>query len=102
MAPRKKPKTRLENRAKKWTQRTLKRQKRREDTSKQYTKIKRKIAPMKDEFVKMNLLNDIQKNVMVNTRSESSYTSQSIFRRVANGLLYPFTFLVNLSISKVM
>ena len=65
MAARKKPKTKLDNKGKKWTQRTLKRQKRREDNSKQYTKIKRKIAPMKDELIKMNLLNNIQKNVVV-------------------------------------
>ena len=97
---------------------TLKRQKRREDKSKHYTKIKRQIATAtkdQDEFsqqfnnnnnnnkkeqMKLCVLSELEKNVTIQEQTQVKY-SPSVLRRVVSGFLFPVSCLVNFSMTKV-
>ena len=107
MAARKKSKTEAKSRK----QKTLKRQKLREDKSKHYTKIKRQIASVKgeddvfrhdikQEQLKRSVMGELEKNVTIHDQTQSNY-SPSVLKRAISGFLFPVTCLVNFSMTKV-
>jgi len=103
-------KAKQDGRPKRRSSRVLKRQRRREESTKTYTKIKRKIAPLKyDENInidKLKILNELEQNAIVRvsdsvTKEHNGCSQRSVFTKLVTGLFFPITYLLNFSISKV-
>ena len=96
--------------AKRRSSRVLKRKRRREESTKAYTKIKRKIAPLKCDdnngVEKLKILNELEQTAIIkcseNTSKEDKNNSnRSALSKLVTGLFFPITYLLNFSISKV-